>query len=433
MVLYFQWGDISGYTAEQVGNGEGQKPFNSNFTDYIYYPKDGGSDFTKYNTTDGKTVLELVDDAAYKYLGEGWRMPTMNDFVELCQQTDMFIVSTEGEEIPVTVTEDSRYPIYFTFNRMDNAKAFKFYKRGDHSTYISVPFVGYAYDGSVRSVSVGCYLWSSSLGSEGVQLAFFWACVAPVGFGLVNDVCRYYGFPVRGIKKKQVEETDYVDLGLPSGLKWRKYNLGAEKETDAGLYFQWGDTQGYTKEQVGVDKQFDWTDYKFSIDGSSSNFSKYTGSDKTVLDLEDDAANAMLGGNWRMPTYDECKELYQNTKIYLVLSDGREIEADYSAATNQDGRYMIPWTTAFTGETGVTISGCKFCNKSDASKYIFVPAAGYAVDGSVRNEGVFGNWWSSSLVSLNVGSAWNPGFYGVVCGIDYGNRRFGFGVRAVMP
>ena len=429
--LYFQWGDISGYTAEQVGNGEGQKPFNSNFTDYIYYPKDGGSDFTKYNTTDGKTVLELVDDAAYKYLGEGWRMPTMNDFVELCQQTDMFIVSTEGEEIPVTVTEDSRYPIYFTFNRMDNAKAFKFYKRGDHSTYISVPFVGYAYDGSVRSVSVGCYLWSSSLGSEGVQLAFFWACVAPVGFGLVNDVCRYYGFPVRGIKKKQVEETDYVDLGLPSGLKWRKYNLGADKETDSGLYFQWGDTVGYTKEQVGVDKQFDWDDYKWSIDGSSSNFSKYTGSDKTVLDLEDDAAHVMLGGNWRMPTYDECLELYKNTKIYLVLSNNDTIEANYEGAQEQDGAYMIPWSEEVP--SGATISGCKFCNKSDASKYIFVPASGIASNGSVSEEGVIGSWWSSSLSSQHVNQAWNPGFSGEVCGIDYDLRRSGYGVRAVMP
>ena len=39
---------------------------------------------------------------------------------------------------------------------------------------------------------------------------------------------------------------EYVDLGLPSGLKWAKCNIGAEKETDAGLYFAWGETTGYT-------------------------------------------------------------------------------------------------------------------------------------------------------------------------------------------
>ena len=31
---------------------------------------------------------------------------------------------------------------------------------------------------------------------------------------------------------------DYVDLGLPSGIKWAKCNIGAENETDYGLYFQ---------------------------------------------------------------------------------------------------------------------------------------------------------------------------------------------------
>ena len=35
---------------------------------------------------------------------------------------------------------------------------------------------------------------------------------------------------------------EYVDLGLPSGLKWAKYNLGAENETDYGDYFMWGST-----------------------------------------------------------------------------------------------------------------------------------------------------------------------------------------------
>ena len=42
----------------------------------------------------------------------------------------------------------------------------------------------------------------------------------------------------------------YVDLGLPSGKKWAKCNLGASSEEEYGLYFQWGDTVGYTKEQI---------------------------------------------------------------------------------------------------------------------------------------------------------------------------------------
>lgn len=44
---------------------------------------------------------------------------------------------------------------------------------------------------------------------------------------------------------------EYVDLGLPSGTLWATCNVGAESENDVGLYFQWGDTQGYTADQVG--------------------------------------------------------------------------------------------------------------------------------------------------------------------------------------
>ena len=56
----------------------------------------------------------------------------------------------------------------------------------------------------------------------------------------------------------------YVEIG---GLKWATMNVGATSETDYGLYFQWGDTQGYTASQVGSgegQKAFYWTDYKYS-------------------------------------------------------------------------------------------------------------------------------------------------------------------------
>ena len=53
---------------------------------------------------------------------------------------------------------------------------------------------------------------------------------------------------------------EYVDLGLPSGLKWAKCNIGATSETDYGLYFQWGATEGYTAEKVeNGDKVFDFS------------------------------------------------------------------------------------------------------------------------------------------------------------------------------
>lgn len=41
---------------------------------------------------------------------------------------------------------------------------------------------------------------------------------------------------------------DYVDLGLPSGTLWTTMSVGTDNPSDYGLYFQWGDKQGYTKE-----------------------------------------------------------------------------------------------------------------------------------------------------------------------------------------
>lgn len=44
----------------------------------------------------------------------------------------------------------------------------------------------------------------------------------------------------------QSTEYEWIDLGLPSGLKWAAWNVGATKPEEFGLYFAWGETKGYT-------------------------------------------------------------------------------------------------------------------------------------------------------------------------------------------
>ena len=218
-------------------------------------------------------------------------------------------------------------------------------------------------------------------------------------------------------------------MGLPSQLKWAKCNIGANSEEEAGLYFQWGDTQGYTAEQVGDGeglKAFDWTDYKFSIDSSSSNFSKYNASDsKTVLDPEDDAAHVIMGGSWRMPTYEECKELCLNTDIYLVPTEGEEIQG---TAQEQSGSVVVNWASPTEG----TLKGVKFYKKGDKQTYMFVPAAGDANEGSMQNVGQFGDLWSSSLYSSDVRYAWSFLFNAGIGIVGNGSRYYGLPVRGVL-
>lgn len=194
---------------------------------------------------------------------------------------------------------------------------------------------------------------------------------------------------------------EYVDLGLPSGLKWAKCNVGAEKETDAGLYFAWGETTGYTASQVGTDKQFSWSDYKYG--NSDSNLTKYNQSDgNTVLESTDDAVSQIMGGNWRMPTKDEFDELLSGT-------------------TNE-------WIANYEG-TGV--KGRKFTSKTDTSKYIFIPAAGYCDDGSVDDVGYGGYVWSSSLDTSYPSNALNLYFDSGDCYMSSFYRCAGLSVRGV--
>ena len=201
-------------------------------------------------------------------------------------------------------------------------------------------------------------------------------------------------------KKINNNEHPYVNLDLPSGTLWATCNVGASKPTDYGLYFQWGDTQGYTIEQVGKDKQFNWNNYKWSIYGSESNFNKYA-NDGDTLGLEDDSTNANMGGDWHMPSPKQVEELLGNTTSIWLESDG--------------------------------INGRLFISKKGSSKSIFIPAAGYACNGEVWNREMEGNIWTSML--SNYGANYVQYLY--LCSrtafINHlYNRYVGFSVRGVI-
>ena len=88
---------------------------------------------------------------------------------------------------------------------------------------------------------------------------------------------------------------EYVDLGLPSGTKWATCNVGANSETDNGLYFPFGGT-------VGLDSPY----YEGNFD---SHKLKFNGDKKATLNLDNDAAHIHMGGKWHMPTKEQFEEL----------------------------------------------------------------------------------------------------------------------------
>lgn len=164
---------------------------------------------------------------------------------------------------------------------------------------------------------------------------------------------------------------EYVEIG---GLKWATKNVGACNITDAGLYFQWGDVQGYTVDQCGRgegQKYFGWPDYKFNSNPSvtyNPPLTKYSWSDRlTALQPEDDAANVICGGNWRMPTNAE----------YAALS----------AATTSG------WTDNYEGSG---VKGLVLTDKTDSNKKLFFPAVSYCVQGA-GGMGNYGFYWTKNL------------------------------------
>ena len=193
--------------------------------------------------------------------------------------------------------------------------------------------------------------------------------------------------------KEEPSLYEAVDLGLPSGLKWATMNVGAESPEDAGLYFQWGDTVGYSADQVGKDKVFNWSTYKY-CDGSNRTMTKYCihfnyGKDefvdlKEVLDLEDDAAHVHMGSEWRMPTMSEFQELIDNTTPTFIDLQGNEFTQD------ETSNGTIEWGKL----KGIRLTGSN-------GNSIFIPASGHCQSYYLRDIGSYSGLWSSSLCNID--------------------------------
>lgn len=203
-----------------------------------------------------------------------------------------------------------------------------------------------------------------------------------------------------------IVQHEYVDLGLPSGTLWATCNIGASTPYETGLYFAWGETTGYTEEQVGVDRSFTLSDYIFPIDAYNSpnyNIPKYNNSDgKHALDPEDDAATANWGAKWHIPTPEQILELTNN---------------NYTTRSWDTYNDVLIITSNFNGNS------------------IVFPITGYVYDGAFRNE-KYPIYLSNSLSDGNNNShILNVSVYvfretGNIYGENY-TRSGGFTIRPV--
>ena len=117
-----------------------------------------------------------------------------------------------------------------------------------------------------------------------------------------------------GSKPKPIPK-NCVDLGLPSGLLWAKSNMGTTDPTEIGDYYAWGETSTNKKEYNNKT----YKHFKTNGEGVIKKVLKYNEEDwRTVLDPEDDAARAILGVGYRIPTQEDWQELLDNCKWEAV-------------------------------------------------------------------------------------------------------------------
>ena len=199
---------------------------------------------------------------------------------------------------------------------------------------------------------------------------------------------------------------EMVDLGLPSGILWASFNIGATKPEEYGGYYQWAGTKDVTDKSIylnysncpyhtGSVEATGWTKY---IPSDKTSYWSGSGSpdNKTVLGLEDDVAYVMLGGNWRMPTFDEWDKLTES--------------CDWDWTQQND------------------VNGYKVTNNMD--KFIFFPAAGCRRVKDLAEANAC-RYWSSSLYKETPSQVANVYFTEKVITAYYSDRHLGMPIRPV--
>ena len=424
---------------------------------------------SKYNSNsycgyvDYKTKLDAQDDVARVKLGGKWRMPTREEFYELCSSsnctwevttingvygskvtskkegyTDKWIFIPAAGRIKGTDFEGRRCGFYLSSTRdSDSQRAYSLgiiddWQVGnglERYNGLSVravtdevnPVTSVTLNKTTLNLVVGksetltatvapanatnkTVKWTSSNTSVATVSSSGLVTAMSAGTATITASARDgYGAYDQCTVTVTPPEPEAVDLGM--SVKWATYNVGATAPEQYGNYYAWGETT--TK------SSYDWGNYTFRTGGSTYSdlkFSKYnslsgygTVDNKKVLDLTDDAARTTWGGTWRMPTREEFDELSDNCTW------------EY---TSINGVYGQKLTSKMPGYT---------------DKWIFLPAAGRKDGSNSVNVGSRGYYWTSSHSVGWADKAYEQFFNSSDKYITVLEHYFGITVRPVRP
>lgn len=303
--LYFSWGETVGYADAAARNAA--------------LGRSDGFSFGAYTATGGAAITDSVltwaHDAAAQIMGGDWRMPTIVEFQELLNNTNV-----------------TYYADYAKFENVTTGK------------YIILPLCK-EYSGNYNKDNYVNYFSSTNDSHDG----FAWSLFKSGSSNFITDfIGKSSGSSIRPVRMP----TKAVDLGLPSGTLWADRNIGAWSPEDEGLHFAWGETEGY---KSGADRNAKLTaetgtTYTGGFDQTSydrpGGASGITGN----LSGSNDAATVNLGGSWRMPTKEEFQELINYTDVtysypYVICTskadNTKSIKIHFSKIS---GNQKLPYT-----------------------------------------------------------------------------------------
>lgn len=438
--------------------GETETKSDYSFSTYKFSITGEQGGFSKYNDTDGMTVLDPEDDVAHEIWGDVWRMPTKEEQEELCNNCTWNKTQLNGVDGYLVTSNRPGYTDRSIFLPSSNVKYWSSSIYSDNKIFANSTYGDYVTNstryqkGVVRPVQksdtwIG--ISSISLSKESISLktseqeyitpsimsgdfsAIYpieWSTdnkeVADVSNGwivglspgtatITADCYGKVATCIVSVTSKDTPVPECVDLGL--SVKWATFNVGATKPEEYGDYYAWGEVEPYYEAgyaqfispvwKSGKEKGYSYSSYKY-CNGSSTTLYKYNTQNncgfvdsKTQLELADDVAHVMWGGNWRMPTRQDFLEL-------ISLCDWMY--------TNQNG-----------------VKGYKITSKKDSNLSIFLPAVSVRFGTSKPLVGYSdGDYWSSTLID---NSPCYLGFSSSYYNMKNGGRSDGRPVRPVCP
>ena len=227
-------------------------------------------------------------DVAAKSIGNGWRMPNVNDFIELKTNCTWEIINV-GERKCIKGT-------------------------GPNGNTIIFPACGVRQsNGSIDEDNRFGLYWTSqsSTNLDATHLLFQGAEQQNIK---IQSARRFLGMLVRPVKgesgsKPIPEALRYVDLGLPSKTLWANMNVGATEVYASGKYYAWGEIQ--EKENYSIS-----TYMYISVENGYEKIGRPgTAADADTYQIGGDAAYDPaifeFGEDWNTPSKSQFDELIE--------------------------------------------------------------------------------------------------------------------------